>query len=856
TELRMFRKLTVILALAMIMFIAAILGLSTQYATATSDKETNYTFETVPVESIEITVDGDLRDIQPRQEFTLSYVITPWYTTTSEIYFDVMPRSAAVVSEVSKVNLIDGIAQGTAIITVSPDVAVGSTFTVSAGVDGIESNTIEMTVEKIPVKGISLSAQGTDDKLHIGKTRTVQCEFLPSYASVQDVRYELSGSGMKYIENFDETSGTITARGDVSLIDVNSTVTITAYSVDNPNAFDSVTLTLYMPTTIVEISAATPLGRFNSDGNALAVASSIAGDTVSLSATINGVDSTGLNYIIVKGQEYVENGYVRSDGTFELRPTSNWSESMKIPHAEVKIRAAYSDGFDEITVSVYVPLERISFVNPVVSNVENFRSYDMQVEAFPKYATLLADNDEPICYSLNGIDGAIATVDGNGLLSLPKSLTSKGSIINYSANLTNEWIGVDVQPLTKDLTVMPVYAKNFNSIKITKNGLAIDDRNVKALPSDNLQLDIVYNVDNVTDIDVTLSEDSDIISTVGSSISVFALNAMHEDNPFIEITVNYNHGGNVFAEKCYLSIYVPALSAEIADVAFHRDRDLNLSEIITINGHGYASNKTIEWGTPTVINGKAGITATCENGMLRIDSNANAGMDVRIPYKTFDSDTWQYKEFSVAALDGNFNLIYGDIWSGKDNRSYKVDANAPQLEEGQSVDLKLNYEGFGGRTKYGLTYSVEVSSSNATLVFKSYEESVDIFTLSAKSGQSGQNNYITYKITVYDGDATYYVYSDGMSVPDSIVNGLLSKKIAIFKRISGTLGVSENYVEVYYSFTLTGWDPSFTFNQNDLKWELSNGGTMNENIFAASPDCGFVLSIKADQKYNDSTIGY
>ena len=146
---------------------------------------------------------------------------------------------------------------------------------------------------------------------------------------------------------------------------------------------------------------------------------------------------------------------------------------------------------------------------------------------------------------------------------------------------------------------------------------------------------------------------------------------MKEDNPFIEIDVIYDHGGNVFSKKCYLSIYIPALSGEIADANFQRDDSLDLNSLITINGHGHASNKTVEWGEPIVTADKNGIVAKCEDGFLYISTFANAGTKVRVPYRTFDSDTWQYKDFTVSDLNGRFSLEYMQT-SGKDNKKYDV----------------------------------------------------------------------------------------------------------------------------------------------------------------------------------------
>ena len=142
---------------------------------------------------------------------------------------------------------------------------------------------------------------------------------------------------------------------------------------------------------------------------------------------------------------------------------------MKKPHAEIRVRAAYSDGFDEIGISIYVPVERLLFIDSDVRrNVENNRSYDLAVKALPEYATFLNDSIKPFVYTLNGLDSGIATVDAEGLVSLPKSLTSKGNVINYTASLNGSWDGVDVAPLNYEMSIVPVSANDITDITIKR----------------------------------------------------------------------------------------------------------------------------------------------------------------------------------------------------------------------------------------------------------------------------------------------------------------------------------------------------------------------------------------------------
>lgn len=838
-----------------LLLITTMLALTMQTAYAAhSVPELDYTFETVPIETIKIIPDATVKEYQPRQSFTVSYEVTPWYTTSSEVYFDILPNSAATVTEVTKIKVSNGTATGKAKVTVSENAVVGSKFCVIAGADGVESNKLEFGIGKVPVKGLKLNLDDTDDKLHVGKSRSLTCEFTPSYATIQDVRYEMSGNGTKYIESLNSSTGVIKAKDNISVLDVNSTVTITAYSIDNPNAFDSVTLTLYMPTTTVLLSASTPLGRVTFDNKPLAVANSVFGDTVQLHTKVNNVDTTGLNYIIVEGQEYVENGYVQTGGTMNLRPTSSWTEEMKLPHPEIKVRVFYSDGFDEIVISIYIPVERIEFVNDISTEVENYRSYDLRVEAFPKYATLLADNQVPINYSLNGIDESIATIDGDGMLVLPKSLTSKGNIINYSANLSNAWDGVDVLPLKQNIRILPVYASGFKSVKILKDGKLInssDDSIVK--PSDVLSVKVEYIEDNVTDIDFAISESSEMLSVIGEQINVEELSTMTADNPCLDINVTYNNGGKNFNEILSISIYVPAMSAEIKDEIFRRYESIDLNKLVTINSHGYASNKTIEWGQPIVSNSTKNVTATCDRGVLRIDSFATAGTIVRVPYKTFDREDWQFKEFKVAALNNDFELTFDKTSNSVDGRQYAIDMSNPQLEEGQSVNFVLKFKGTSGMVDYGLTYTVKCSN-NAKFVYVGGNKAYDTFKLTANSGESGIGNNIGFVITIQDGDEVYCIRSAGFEKPSSVSMDITTKSFAIFNRINGNIGVANNKVYINDLFELNGWDNLATFDKDNLKF-IVNGKELSDRkmIETSGP---FILKITASQLYNGQEIAW
>lgn len=843
-------KLSLLILFSIVLMTMLLLAFGPNKAKASADgSEIDYTFEDVPIENIEIKTDPSISEIKPGESFCISYELSPWYTTADRIYVDVSPIGVADVSDIDAIKVKNGRAFGTALITVSPTAKVGSEFTVTASSNDVESNEISLTVAKIPVEQIKLSYADFDDKLHIGRSKQISCEVYPQTATNKKIRYELSGSGAQYVKSFDNSTGTITAISDISNVQADSTIIVTAFSEDNPSVSDSIVVSIFVPTTDVELSASTPLGGKTSDNITLAVASSVMGETVRLSATVNGVSTTGLNYVIVKGREYIENGLIHSDGSFNLKPTNDWTESMRQPHAEIRVRAAYSDGFDEIGISVYVPVEQISFVQDnVPSNVENNRKYDLSVKAIPDYATFLNDCSEPFLYTLNGLDKNIASVNNDGILSLPKSITSKGSVINYTAYFNGAWDGVDVDPFDHTMSVVPVVANDITQISIKKDGVSITDPNnpVKVLPDDILDVEVEFDKDNVTELSFDLIEDSLMLSTANEKITIAGLGVMTEDNPYIQVVLKYNGEFSEVTKQIHIPIYVPAMTADIRQVQVARDKDLNLTPLVTINGHGYASDKTITWGS-VKINNQNVSSATCVKGMLHIDSKTNAGAKVTVAYKTCDNDNWLEQTFTVAPLENLFTLSYTK------DRNYTINPDAPQLEEGYSIGLLLAYNGLSGKN-FGLTYTLSsTKNSKITENTGNRNSGYDEFILSAHSGQSGRNNYIGYLIEIKDGTSTYHIgTSDFGHISPA---GTYMKNIAIFNRINTEVTVSNISIEEGQKFNLSGWDELATFDKSDLSWTIDGNEIKNMKLEGTHID-NLLLIISATQSYNKITIPF
>jgi hypothetical protein len=794
----------------------------------------NYEFEEVPAERVTLSADGFTK-IQPRQSFDLTVSFAPFWTTTTDVFYDVYPLDAASVSAKGRV-------------TVSNDAIVGSTFTIVATADdsvGVISQPLEFLVEKIPVTGLEITEIGNDLLLHLGKARNVVATVYPEFASYKDVRYSISGTGLEYIESFNQATGEVVAKSDVSQLNANATVVVTGYALDNENFYDSVTYQLYIPSTVVEIEAQTPLGILSPEGKPLAVSSSSYSDIIALKTTVNGVETSGLNYVIVSGQSYIQDGYIFTDGTFKLRTL------ITQPDAEIKIKVAYSDGYAEVAISIYVPVESISFAQPMPTSVENYRKYDLQAKAYPSYATYLAGNTTPLNYSLNGISEDIATVGlTDGLLSLTKSTVSFGQTINLTAYLPNALVGVDYQSIGHSMNIVPVYATSFESVSILKNGNAIDVVNNKVMPSDVLAVVASYDKDNVTHLSFALSCSSNMLSIVDLNITIANLSAMESDNPEITLTVSYNQGYSNFNITRRILIYVPALEASLDGYLISRETTRDLKSGLIINTHNYASNHSITWdANPTIqtVDGQTGIAGSVsQNGVLSVTSSAHAGTKVTVRYKTYDNSEWQSKVYEIAPLAGIFSITYSKTLSSTDGRQYEIDIASPQLEDGQSVDVILKYNGIGAYTKLGVTFTLKCTS-NATLVTRGHSASQDEFRLSALLGQSGRENYIKYTIEILDGTSKYSVETDGST----------ANPVSIWNRISGNIDVTNTNIEVGGTFILINWDSIATFNQSDLSWSLTNNGTLSaSHAITKGPNSGFILKIRADQIYNGSNISW
>jgi hypothetical protein len=208
-------------------------------------------------------------------------------------------------------------------------------------------------------------------------------------------------------------------------------------------------------------------------------------------------------------------------------------------------------------------------------------------------------------------------------------------------------------------------------------------------------------------------------------------------------------------------------------------------------------------------------------------------------------------------------LSYGNDKGNTSNtkdatRSYSINENAPQLEEGSEIELYLKYveigsSGVGSFDKYGLVFTItSYSTNNASLTIGTHTSNNDVFHLSAKEGQSGRNNNISYLITIKDGSSTYCVRTTDTTPLDASLD-CVSPQIAIFHRIEGAISVSNATIKANDAFILTGWNALATADENILNWRIADTFLSDRKMISNITE-GFVLKLTATQKYNGHDI--
>ena len=184
----------------------------------------------VPVQSV--TIPEDLKSqhatVYPNTpDFRLTAEVLPPNATSTEVKWSSSDEDVLTVSSDGTVSILKA---GTA------------TVTAASVLDPSKSDSLEITVasDATPVESVTIDGDETVKLEYMGTT-TLTVTISPDNASVKNVEWTVAPEGIVELENADTETVTVNAVGS-------GTATITVTSVDNPEATDSVTVTIEPPT--------------------------------------------------------------------------------------------------------------------------------------------------------------------------------------------------------------------------------------------------------------------------------------------------------------------------------------------------------------------------------------------------------------------------------------------------------------------------------------------------------------------------------------------------------------------------------------------------------------------------------
>lgn len=189
-----------------------------------------YYLPNVEVESVAIPQ-------EQKEKYATVFTTTPSFTLTAKVTPDNVPTKDVIWSS-DNPQAVNITADGTVTI-------IGSgTATIKAVsvMDETKSDSFTITVSSDKVSVDSVAIEGNDSiNLDYMGTTTLTVTILPDNASVKNVEWTVAPEGIVELENADTETVTVNAVGS-------GTATITVTSVDNPDATDSVTVTIAPPT--------------------------------------------------------------------------------------------------------------------------------------------------------------------------------------------------------------------------------------------------------------------------------------------------------------------------------------------------------------------------------------------------------------------------------------------------------------------------------------------------------------------------------------------------------------------------------------------------------------------------------
>ena len=249
----------------------------------------------IPVESIELSIaskDEPVTQWECREgeEFNMIASVLPINANNKDLVWE---SSDETIATVTSFGLVNGVKQGTAVITVksvdNPEATASCTVTVKP---------------KIPVTGLSLSPSTWRD--NIGESIRLTADLLPTDATIQDIIWESSNNDI----------ATVSSYGIVTAVSPGNAV-ITAKAADNPSISATCTVTVNPKVHVTSISiSAGPSGTFY-EGNQFSLAATVS----PANATDKGITWTSSDNDVATVTSY---GLVtaKSPGTTTITATS------------------------------------------------------------------------------------------------------------------------------------------------------------------------------------------------------------------------------------------------------------------------------------------------------------------------------------------------------------------------------------------------------------------------------------------------------------------------------------------------------------------------------------------------------
>ncbi|MDR2267385.1 MAG: hypothetical protein LBE09_07400, partial [Christensenellaceae bacterium] len=393
----MFKRLKCKSTLIYVLVIAIICGLAlfSMYIASTnvtfalgSDGELSYDYEYIPIQSVALEPVSKQNAVMPGEVVSFGINYTPWYANKTAQSIDFEITTGSLFATISNKG----------VLSVSDTAQLGETINVIVTVDGIKSLEYPLTIVKIPVSEIIISANTYN--VAEGETFDLFSSILPQNASFTELTYEItSGSEYATVNEF----ATISISGNVR--NKNAVFTVQAIGDDGIRS-NVLEFPIYVPTKTLNIFAdnLTPYST-DSSGSAIKLFSN-----VSEFATDNCPE-----YVVnASDMQYIES-LVGNVLTIK--------KGINTGNAEIRV-IAKQDGIysNEITLNIYVPATSITILAQT-ETISEGQSLPLDIVVSPLYASYAS-----ISYQITSGNQHASIKDGvlsiNANVSDPKATVS------------------------------------------------------------------------------------------------------------------------------------------------------------------------------------------------------------------------------------------------------------------------------------------------------------------------------------------------------------------------------------------------------------------------------------------------